>query len=150
MATFDQVTGRVTREAVRRGLNPRDAIGAAGRVPDVLKSLRTGGAGGKSGLAGMMGGGWGPFIALLLAQFGGQYALGQHHKIASMGIEQEALRGKGEAIDPESMYYQAMLSDYGQQEQMSRMALLQKVMGAGGFGGGQRQLAEGQEMFGGV
>jgi hypothetical protein len=104
-------------------------------------------AGGGDKLAEFMKGSWGPVLAIMAAQFLGEHLVNKLHGISSTNIEEGALRSRGKSMDPQAMYYEAMMPEISQREEMSRMALMQTIMGGGN---GRKQLAEGQEMFGGV
>lgn len=87
----------------------------------------------------------GPALGVMILEMliGGK--MNQAQDLMMQNIQREGMEAQGAAMDPQAMYYQAMMPQYEQQEEMSRMALMQTLMG----GGGQR-LADGQELFGGV
>ena len=82
--------------------------------------------------------GTGLFAYFILSQLMKTYGDFQMGNIQTKGMEQ-----MGEAMTPESAYYQAMMPAAQQELESSRMMLLQQLMGSGGG-----QLAAGEEMFG--
>ncbi len=84
-------------------------------------------------------------IAMIAEQLIGNL-MGKHHELGMQDIQRQGIQEMGEATtDPQANYYAAMLPQYEQQEEQSRMALMQTIMG-----GQAGRLANGQESFGGV
>ena len=122
--------------------------GAAAATPvgGSISSAPVGGAvaaGGMGKIGAFMKGPWGPFVGMLMAQLAGSMAIGKYDELAGMNVERERMEMMGAAADPQAMYYQAMMPQYEQQEEQSRMALMQQLISDGS------QLARGQEKPGG-
>lgn len=155
-AFIDKTT---TPEAVA-ALEPEVAVpGVAASVgteqaKQVLETL-TQGSGGGAAAAGSRGWqkfmssmhGFGPFLALLGVELAGQHGINQYDQIMRKLIETGALKKKRESLDPAAAYYEAILPEVSREEEMSRMALMNTIMGGGT---GPNNLAKGQEVFGGA
>lgn len=129
-------------QGVRAGID-------ATTTPGALQALQGAGGGAPGKVGAFLGAHpglktMGPALGVMILEMLMGSKMNQVQDLMMQNIQREGMEAQGAAMDPQAQYYQAMMPQYEQQEEMSRMALMQTLMG-----GGQR-LAEGQELFGGV
>lgn len=109
-------------------------LGIGGRLQGIL-----GKAGGKAGMGGAVNLIW--LLPMLLSYMVSRERK-KEHELSMLGIQAQHMREREEVITPESMFYQALMPQAAGQQQATRGALLQQLMG------GQPQLAQGEEIIG--
>ncbi len=129
----------------KQGRAPRSVIGGvpAIRQGGAIVGAGAGGAG-KEGIMSLLGKSPGKLtIAMILADLLAQKAISTHYRKKELGMEAEMVERQAEMMTPEAMYYQAMMPKVEERSAQTYEALVEEM-------GGRPQLAEGEELIGGV
>lgn len=131
---------KMSAQAMRSGMSEK----AMGMIRGAGGKAAMGGAGAVGGIGKFMGsaGGFGPIIALILAEILGGSLLRSQSERTVMGAQTESLGRMGEMMTPQAAMYEEIGPAVDTQLQMT-MANLAQLLGP------QNQLASGEEYIGG-